>query len=124
MTSVLRHYAQMEPRIKYFIVFADCSGYTLNANAISNPLMSLSSFQSAYTATTTIMTPGLAQDLGRSVTVYNPAVTGSPHVAVFRQVMMVNGPGIEGVSNTTAYVCTWSDNQFGVYPVQAIARTG
>jgi len=86
--------------------------------------MDVSSFQLSFSANVTITTPGLAQDLGRSVTVYNPAITGSPHIAIFRQVMLVNGPGYEGISGTTAYICTWSDNQFGTYPVQAVARTG
>ena len=71
MTSVLRRYAQIEPRIKYFTVLTDTSGYTLNSGSISNPLMDASSYVAAYTDTVTFMSPAQLLDLGRSITVYN-----------------------------------------------------
>lgn len=125
MTSVLRRYAQLEPRTKYFALLSDCSGYTLNSNAISGPLMDVSSFVATYTNTINFLTPlsNLLLDLGRSITVYNPAIPGSPHIAVFRQVMLVNGPGIEGISGTKAYICTWSDGNT-TYEAATVARTG
>jgi len=123
MTSVLRRYAQIEPRIKYFTVITDSSGYTLQSGAISSPLMDASSFVAAY-ATTVAFSPFVQlQDLGRSITVYNPSVTGSPHVGLFRQVMLVNGPNIEGISGTIAYICTWADGS-GLFEPAAVARTG
>ena len=123
MTSVLRRYSQLEPRTKYLAVLADCSGYTLDVNALGSPLMDVSSFTLSYSFTTTLTVPGLLQDLGRSVTVYDPAITGSPHIAVFRQVMIVQGPGYEGISGQTAYICTWSDGN-SIFPAQPVVRTG
>lgn len=124
MTSVLRRYAQLEPRTKYFTVLADCAGYTLNSNALSSPLMDVSSFVATYTNTVTFTYPtGQLQDLGRSITVYDSTITGSPHIAVFRQVMLVNGPGLEGISGVRAYICTWSDGNT-TYEAASVARVG
>ena len=124
MTSVLRRYAQLEPRTKYFTVLSDCSGYTLNSNSLSTPLMDVSSFVATYTNTVNFTYPsGQLQDLGRSITVYDSAITGSPHIAVFRQVMLVNGPGIEGISGIRAYICTWSDGNT-MYEAANVARVG
>lgn len=123
MTSVLRRYSQIEPRIKYFTVLTDTSGYTLNGGSISNPLMDASSYVAAYTDTVTFLSGVQLLDLGRSITVYNPTVTGSPHVGLFRQVMLVNGPNIEGTNSTIAYICTWADGS-GLFEPAAVARTG
>jgi len=123
MTSVLRRYAQIEPRIKYFNVLTDVSGYTLNSGSISGPLMDASSYVAAYTKTIEFLPAAQLLDLGRSITVYNPRVTGSPHVGLFRQVMLVKGPNIEGTSSTIAYICTWADGS-GLFKPAAVARTG
>lgn len=123
MTSVLRRYSQIEPRIKYFTVITDCSGYTLDMNAISNPLMDYASFAAAYTPTITFTAPCLLQDLGRAITVYDSTITGSPHIALLRQVMLVNGPGIEGINPNIAYICVWSDGGPD-FETAIVARTG
>jgi hypothetical protein len=123
MTSVLRHYSQIEPRIKYFTVITDCSGYTLNNGAVTNPLMDYPSFAAAYTLTNDFPAASLVQDLGRSITVYDPTIPGSPHIALLRQVMLVNGPGIEGINSNIAYICTWADGGPDI-EVCVLARTG
>jgi hypothetical protein len=109
MTSVLRRYSLIEPRIKYLTVITDCSGYTLNSGSISNPLMDYPSFAAAYTKTIDFFAASLVQDLGRAITVYDPTIPGSPHIALLRQVMLVNGPGVEGINPNIAYICTWAD---------------
>jgi hypothetical protein len=123
MTSVLRRYSLIEPRIKYLTVITDCSGYTLNSGSISNPLMDYPSFAAAYTQTIDFPAASLVQDLGRAITVYDPTIPGSPHIALLRQVMLVNGPGIEGINSNIAYICTWAD---GGPDIEAcvLARTG
>jgi len=132
MTSVLRRYAQLEPRTQYFSVFSDVSGYTLVEGANSSPVMTIAAFNAAfsptYTGGTSFQAGFLLKDLGRQVTVYTTSPPGSAHVAVFRQVMQVNGPvGNEGVSNTAtnniAYICTWEDGS-GTYQAAYVARTG
>ena len=83
----------------------------------------------------------LLQDLGRQITVYDnttPGVIGSPHIALFRQVLWVNGLYAEGINIDVSgnpinmgYICVWADAtpyrnvpapyNFTVAPV---ARTG
>ena len=123
MTSVLRRYSAIDPRTKFFTVLTDCSGYTLNAQALSSSLMDAISFASSYTQTASFVAPSLLQDLGRAITVYDPTLVGSPHIAVFRQVMLVNGPGIEGINSNIAYVCVWADGNV-VYEPATLARVG
>ena len=126
MTSVLRQYSRIDPRIQYFIILDDCSGWTLDVNATSSPLMEVNAFLSAFSPSN--VTQGLQfKDLGRQITLYNGSVVGSPHIAKFRQVMLVNGPNIEGVSNTIVYICVWVDdditNTWDFLPV-SVARNG
>ncbi len=125
MTSVLRRYAQLEPRIKYFTVISDCSGWTVDTNQSSSSLMDTSGFNFSLSPTTNFAGGKLLQDLGRVITVYNssPSVQGSPHVAIFRQVMLVNGPNIEGISSNIAYICVWNDGS-ATFPLAQVARTG
>ena len=125
MTSVLRRYAQIEPRIKYMTVIDDCSGWTLDVNQSSSSLMDISSFTYAMSPTINYGSGYLLQDLGRQITVYNsaPSVQGSPHVAIFRQVMQVNGPNMEGTSTNIAYICVWNDGS-ATFPLAFVARTG
>ena len=122
MTSVLKRYAQIDPRVQFFTVLADCSGWTLDANETSSPLMTTTAFNAAYTEDVRIPVCYLLKDLGRSITVYDP--TTSAHVAVFRQIMQVKGPvGNEGNSTFQAYICTWDDGS-GLYNPAFVARTG
>jgi len=106
-------------------VLDDVPGYTLKPNFISNPIMPITTFNGAFTATPATFTSGnLLKDLGRQITVYDPTTPGSAHIALFRQVMQVIGPaGNEGVSTNIAYICTWEDGS-GAYAVAPVARTG
>jgi len=61
----------------------------------------------------------LLQDLGRQITVYDtttPGILGSPHIALFRQVLWVNGLDTEGIHIDASgnpinmgYICVWAD---------------
>ncbi len=80
----------------------------------------------------------LLKDLGRQITVYDPTIPGSPHIAIFRQVMLVNGQNVEGIPtltppgppytppNSFAYICTWLDGSGRGAPfvLAEVARTG
>lgn len=127
MTSVLRRYAQIEPRIQYFSVFplSTVSGWKLNTNATASSLMDASSFVAAFTNTpNTFSDYYLLKDLGRQITVYNQNIVGDPHVAILRQVMQVNGPGQEGISSNIAFICVWTDGLNPVFLAAPVARTG
>ena len=126
MTSVLRRYLQIDPRIKYFTVLADISGYTLDAGSISEPIMDVSGFELAFSRTVAYSSTVLLQDLGRSITVYDPNTTGSPHIALFRQVMLLKGSKIEGISSSISYICTWADTDTNppIFDPALVARNG
>jgi len=127
MTSVLRRFAQIEPRIAFFTVLDDVTGYTLDVSGSSSPVMTNTAFNAAFTDTPSLFGLGwLLKDLGRQITVYDPTTPGSAHVAIFRQVMQVRGaPGNEGISSNIAYICTWEDGSgvYGYAPAP-VARTG
>ena len=108
---MLRRYAQIEPRSQNMVVLADCSGWTYDtsSNITSSPVMSLENFTAAYIPTLLFLQNQLVKDLGRSINVYDPANSNNLY-QVYRQVMLVYGPGIEGISTQIAYVCTWSDD--------------
>ena len=111
MTSVLRRYAQIDPRSQNMVVLADCSGWTYDSssNVTSSPVMALETFLAAYNSTAIFLQNQLVKDLGRSINVYDPASSNNLY-QVYRQVMLLYGPGIEGISTQIAYVCTWSDD--------------
>ena len=125
MTSVLKRYAQIDPRTGFFRTFGTCLGYTLKTNSTSNPVMMDVEFVAAFVPSSiSFASDLLLKDLGRQITVYDTTGTGSPHIAIFRQVMQVNGPLEEGISSNIAYICTWADGSGGVYTVAPVARTG
>ena len=96
---------------------------------------------SASFVTPIALPTGLLKDLGRSITVYDPA-NNNAHIAIFRQVLVVNGANVEGISgipispantappftpNTTiTYICTWVDSPTRSAPfvLADVARTG
>ncbi len=143
MTSVLRRVAQQNPHTQYFYG-SDVSGYVLNPSSgiEITPVMEMSQFITAFytdASASRVNLPGLLlKDLGRQITVYDnttPGVVGSPHIAIFRQVMNVTGRNTEGVVSpqpsppTIAYICTWVDDS--VSPTRSnpfvfadVARTG
>lgn len=138
MTSVLRRYAQIEPRIQYFIVLDTVQGYINTSNFVStSPLMTLTDFSGAFVAGgAQIASATLLKDMGRQITVYDPA-NNNAHIAIFRQVMLVNGLNVEGVPtistgipyvppNSYTYICTWVDTPTRPPPfvLAVVSRTG
>jgi hypothetical protein len=117
MTSVLRHHSLIDVRTRNFILLADCFGYVLNDGFTCSSLMERSDFDDAFDNFVVDASDGiLFKDLGRQITVYDnttPNVTGSPHVAVFRQVMVMRGIDQEGIdpagSTQIFYICVWLD---------------
>lgn len=134
MTSVLRKYSLIDQRFRNFVVIADCSGWTLDSGASSSSLMEVSAFVDSFTSATIGLSQGYQlRDLGRQITVYNGSITGSPHIAIFRQMRVENGSGQEGVPTGALpvyYVCTWTDKEgaqsagFGYIQAAKIARIG
>jgi hypothetical protein len=136
MTSVLRRYAQIEPRTQFFYVLGEISGYINTSTSIpTSSLMSLQDVNSAFLGQVqfppSVIYPfTLLKDLGRQITVFDPTIVGSPHVALFRQVMIVNGINVEGIptqSTPFVYICTWIDATPGghiPFNVADVARTG
>ena len=143
MTSVLRRYAQMEPRTQYFFVLdATVPCYVNESTSINtSQLMTISDVSTAFAATIPLpdYTLGnLLKDMGRQITVYDPSIVGSPHIAIFRQVMLVNGLNVEGIPNSNnqpppfnptnsfAYICTWVDypGRPAPFVLAEVARTG
>lgn len=127
MTSVLRRYAHIDPRVAFFQPLDSVAGWTLDPSSNSTQMMTVDAFNAAFNEQPSQFSVGfLLKDLGRQITVYDPTTPGSAHVAVFRQVMQVSGPaGYEGLSSNIAYICTWEDGS-GSYPYQLapVARTG
>ena len=135
MTSVLRRVAQQNPQTQYFYG-SSIDAYILDpASTIAiTPVMEMTQFATAFPASITLDGP-LMKDLGRQITVYDNStagVVGSPHIAIFRQVMNVNGLNTEGVVSpqdplapTIAYICTWVDaTRDPPYVLANVARTG
>ncbi len=141
MTSVLRRYAQLDPRTQYFYT-AGTNGYVdSSSNSITvSSLMTINDLSASFVSAI-VLPAGLLKDLGRSITVYDPA-NNNAHIAIFRQVMVVNGKNVEGISgipispantappftpNTTiTYICTWVDSPTRTAPfvLADVARTG
>ena len=140
MTSVLRRYAQIDPRSAYFLTmessfatwFVDGSG----SGSVSS-LMSITEFD-AYADDTNGSIDGvddaippysLLKDLGRQITVYDSAQVGYPHVAVLRQVLYINQPASPArevmEDNVIFYVCTWAQvNNGNPFRTSSVVRTG
>ena len=142
MTSVLKRYAQMDPRTQYFLALDSVPCYVDNSTSINiSRLMTRSDVSTAF-----LLMPvpaaypvgSLLKDLGRQITVYDPAIPGSPHIAIFRHVMLVNGLNVEGIPtltppgppytppNSFAYICTWVDapGRPAPFVLAEVARTG
>lgn len=132
MTSVLRRYAQTDPKTGFFTalsspidVWRDVSGQ------IGQSVMDISGFLTAFNPdTVSIAASSLLKDLGRQIVIYNSNITTNPHVAIMRQVMLVNGTNIEGISDVPPfstnlyYICTWNDGYNTLFPLAPVARTG
>lgn len=129
MTSVLRRYAQLDPRTQYFYTNGTTLGYVDSSsnNITVSSLMTIGDVSAAFVTPITLNT-NLLKDLGRTITVYDPA-NNNMHIAIFRQVMVVNGLNVEGIPNGTGkfcYICTWVDSPSRGNPfvLADVARTG
>jgi hypothetical protein len=145
MSSVLRHVAQIPSRVKFFVVvdesgassevpaspaFALAAGdYATIGSMVSQTRFADLSDASLITVTLSpsIVTGNLLKDMGRQITIYNANIAGHPHVAVYREVQIVNGLDTEGVSgtaatgwNSTIFVKVWAADGQNVN----VVRTG
>jgi len=145
MTSIMRRYSQIEPRIKYFTVFATGVELWIPIDIFQTntpSIMDISGFITSYAPSILSFSQGgatLLKDLGRQITVYNSSIQGSPHVALFRQVVQVNGLNSEGIQLDAGgnnigmgFICVWADETPGPsiesssipFRVADVARTG
>jgi len=138
MTSVLRRVDQIPPRIRYLLVVADplmdistnysspgVSAFTVPQGTFG-PIDQIADGPLAPTATFVSPSVGtLYRDLGRSLYVYDQLGAGGLQLAIYRQVMRVNGVSSEGVPQTmmsgpSLYIKTWAASGEGVI----VTRTG
>ena len=144
MTSVLRKYSQIDPRMAYYLVLQDIRAidtplWQIIPNQTPSSLMSITEFTTTmakYTSTNDssgiiVRVGDLLKDLGRQITVYNSAITGYPHVAVFRQVLYIDqtlAAETEGVGNSvTFYACVWAQEDPSgttIFKPHYVVRTG
>ena len=109
MSSVLRSFSQIPVRAKYLLAMmagatpspstaiSEASAFTLVPGSFIN-MSSVATEADIVDLSPVVITDisgGLFKDLGRQVTVYDPAT--HKHLAVFRQVQRVAGSGSEGV---------------------------
>ncbi len=135
MSSTLRKIAQIPARIKYLVAIDNADSTTNVVTSVSCygiqfadpadiPSESLVAYPSggAFTDSTEVnLAQGdLFKDLGRQLVIYDSATDA--HLAVFRQVQLVNGAGSEGVGATlpATFIKVWSASGGGV----GVARTG
>lgn len=112
MTSVLKRYSQIDPRMQYMVILdTSAGGHTFNitANTVSSPVMTIANFTAAYPQTVVFLAGDMVKDLGRQINVYNPS-NNNVLYQIFRQVMLVSGIRYEGISSKIAYICTWDAN--------------
>ena len=141
MTSVLRKYSQIDPRLAYYLVLGnDISGLPMPmwrtiTNGTTSTLMSVSEFTSNLIEdTASPISPkvgDLLKDLGRQITVYDPTVPGYPHIALFRQVLYIDQSlttQTEGIGTTiTFYICVWAQESISLsvqFKPHYVVRTG
>ena len=136
MTSMLRTYAQIPARAKYFLYndSIDVSGTVPTTSIFTLPEGSYADLTSMATATAVNAVvgivrgvppaPTLLKDMGRQITIYD--ATTHLHLAVYRQVQVVDGIASEGVGGSAPewgsnyFVKVWSADGQGV----AVIRTG
>lgn len=144
MSSILRKYSQIPPRVKYLSVASAATAVDAGAtNLVSGFSLApgehieLSSIATnadvAVAAGYAVIAAGdyvdgaLYKDMGRQITIYDPV--DHKHLAVFRQVQMVDGVGTEGVGvegvnpesyYANLYLKVWSADGMGV----VVVRTG
>jgi hypothetical protein len=130
MTSVLRQYSQIDPRVRFFYTVADSSGYTFGATLPTSGTVAYTDMSGAATQPVAITNGFLLKDLGREVRVYDSTIEGSPHLAIFRQVQPVANSATEGVQSAPFWIITWLASGSTFIPgnpelrLARVARTG
>lgn len=138
MTSVLRRYDQIEPRIRYLLV-NQAPQFDVSANLSSGGVTSFTVPQGTFGPIDTIQDGTLAsygalinplaigslyRDTGRSLYVYDVLGAGGTQVAIFRQVILMrrgyNSEGILNWTGRTIYIKVWSALGTGV----VVSRVG
>ncbi len=125
MSSAISSFAQIAGRTKFFLVLGipdgsgnlqDISGYIVDG------LRTVTTLDPATNNDGTVddvNIGSLLKDLGRQIVVYS--LPGSPHTAVYRQVLLVDGATTEGIgSQAPFYVKVFSAAGTGV----GVVRTG
>jgi len=97
MSSATSSYAQIAGRTKFFLVVgADISGYIVDGLYSVLNVDPAASSANRDGIVTGILAGTLLKDLGRQIVVYADTIPGSPHTAVYRQVLQVDGASSEG----------------------------
>jgi hypothetical protein len=117
MSSAISSYAQIAGRTKFFLVVgADISGYIVDGLRTVTTLDPATNNDGSVDQ---VDEYSLLKDLGRQIVVCS--VPGSPHTAVYRQVLLVDSATTEGVGATPPfYVKVFSADGAGVH----VVRTG
>ena len=120
MSSATSAYAQIAGRNKFFLVTgSDISGYIVNGLQSVTTLDPAASSANRDGLVSSVLAGSLLKDLGRQIVVYS--LPGSPHTAVYRQVLLVDGASSEGVGATPPfYVKVFDAAGAGVH----VVRTG
>ena len=144
MSSVLRTFSQIPVRAKYLMVAAASaavSGVDICANQVSAFTLAPGAFLTVTSVATVAEVEDVAvtgyaivtdisgtngalyKDLGRQITIYDPA--DHAHLAVFRQVQAIDGIETEGVCAAAdrcaqTFVKVWGADGLGV----VVVRTG
>ena len=126
MTSVIKRWSQIDTRIKFFNALGDVSGFTYDGFA-TDSIVSTTDAATYFNTAIKINAFNILKDMGRTVTVVDTTVAGSPKRAIYRQIQLVKGALTEGVGGTIAngfntfWIKVWADDGAGV---ARVARTG
>lgn len=137
MSSALRFKSQIPSNVRYLLSFESTSIRDVSASVGVAFIVPPGTFGSSDliddftigtdydSAAYDLLSGQLYKDMGRQLIILEPA--GTQHLALYRQVQLVNGPTTEGVSgdatngyNTNIYIKTWSADGAGVF----VTRTG
>lgn len=135
MSSALRTYAQIPARVKYFLwlnndpslsPIPEASAFQLNAGdyAAIGSMAAADAIVPVTTRPFAALDSALLKDMGRQITIVDADTKA--HLAVYREVQIVDGVGSEGVGGSapewesTYFVKVWSADGAGV----EVVRTG
>ena len=138
MSSVLKSYSQIPVRAKYLIVIVDSNGglegvgndgvsaFSLDPGVLHDlGSMALAGVVEDESTISFLRVGDLFKDLGRQITILD--TDGATHLAVYRQVQLVDGPATEGVGggdangfNANIFLRVWAADGKNV----VVVRTG